>query len=199
MFPLFADAVTETAKVPTFAETYGTVAAWVGAVVAILNFGVMLFILLYTKQQLAHAADRAFLERIKDENFKFPETLPEDEKDLRGRFVRHWVMQHHPKTISLEEFRAFSTGKQTAILQVAMAHDRVVHDFECGLSKKVAMRYQAEEFKKVFEVLKDVIHGLQNGKHGIDTFCASLEGFVTSPEFKKLWERYWKGQRKHPN
>jgi hypothetical protein len=162
------------------------VSALAGSINALLLLGLIYF----AWKQLDHLRDKEFLDKIRDEKFKFPDDLTGDEMKLAGLFVRLWVL-NHKEAITYEQFKQYSVKVQVAIMEVLMAHDRVVHDFALGLSKRTVVRYQGSEFKHLWRIMEKVVKQLRK-EQGPATFCITSQRFVESQQFSKLYDKYYK-------
>ena len=165
------------------------VAQWVSTL-AIVWFVV------FVRRQLNHFRGKEFLNTIRDEKFRFPQDLRADETPLAGRYVRHWILNHE-STMSYDQYSKHSHRVQTAILEVLMAYDRVVYDFDFGLSKRTVIRYQGDELRKLWDVMQPVIMQLRREPSGIPLFCVALQSFVKSKKFERLSARYCVAQGEH--
>lgn len=155
----------------------------------------ILWFFLFMRRQLIHYREKQFLDAIRDEKFRFPQDLRADETPLAGRYVRHWIF-NHKSSITYEQYSKHSQRVQIAILEVLMAYNRVVYDFDLGLSKKTVIKYQGGEFKKLWFVMEPVIMSLRGRPDGIPFFCVNLQNFVSSKEFERLSARYGVAQDK---
>ena len=164
-------------------------ALWVNALAVV-------WLVMFVRRQLNHFREKEFLETIRDEKFRFPQDLRADETPLAGRYVRHWIL-NQKSIMSYDRYSKHSYRVQTAILEVLMAYDRVVYDFDLGLSKRAVIRYQGDQLRKVWDVMQSVIIQLRREPNGIPLFCVALQSFVESKEFERLSARYCVAQGRH--
>lgn len=131
---------------------------------------------------------KEIFEILDDERFRFPQDLRADETPLAGRFVRHWIL-HHDRPMKFEEYSRYSHRVQIGILELVMAHDRVVRHFALGIPKKAFVGLNGRELSDLWRIMEPVILQLRREPGGFLSLCMALQKFVQSDEFERLLDR----------